>query len=92
MRRPIRRKQPNQHSDNDMAQGHDKGSAEEQPATTNNIHCPDGRAHANQLSYVEDTGHEELHVDVQAHGFEQGWGVVDQSVDTDELFTTTSSD
>lgn len=68
-----------------MRHGHCDGPREEQLATAQRIHRPDGPYHAEELQRIQHTGHDELDIEVEPHRFKQGRRVIDQSVHTNEL-------
>jgi hypothetical protein len=64
---------------------HDGSSDEKEGATTETIHRPDTGDDSDKLCDVDDTTHEELHVILESHCFEQSRRVIDESIDADEL-------
>lgn len=62
MRGPVIGEEANENGDDDVGDGHEECTPEEEDAAAEAVHCPDTGHDADQLGYVEDTGHEELHV------------------------------
>ena len=71
--------------DDQVREEHRQAAPEEQSTAACTVHGVEGSSTADELHAVEDTRHDQLHVVFQPHGLEQGWRIVDESVDSDEL-------
>ena len=68
-----------------MRDEHDQATPKEQGTTANAVHAPKRAGYTHELDAVKHTRHDELHIVLEAHGFEERRRIVDESVDTHEL-------
>ena len=85
MVRPVLVEHADEHRDDDVRDGHEDGAPDKERTSPDAVHAPDTCRDADELGYVQDSGHDQLVVVVETHGFEERWGVVDEGVDSDEL-------
>lgn len=75
VRSPVTGELAAQRGRDDVAGEHAHGADEEQLAPADHVHGPYAGQDADELHYVEDAGHDELHVVVEAHFPVQGTSV-----------------
>ena len=81
---PVAGEFADQDSDNKMRQCHEEATPKQQWPSSKPIHRPKTSEYSDELSDIEDAGHDQLETIVQTHGFEQGGRVVNQSVYADK--------
>ena len=75
----------NQNRDDQVREEHDQTTPEEQGTAANSVHGPERASHTDELDAIQHARHDELHVVLKAHGFEECRRVVYEGVDADEL-------
>ena len=74
---PVAGEFANQDGDNKMRQCHEEATPKQQGPSSKSIHRPKTSEYSNELSDIEDAGHDQLETIVQTHGFEQRRRIID---------------
>ena len=82
VRGPVGRVGAHEAGDDGVRDEHARGTPEEEGFAAQPVHGEEGGGDADELRDVEDAGEDELEVVVEAHGGEEGGGVVDECVDS----------
>ena len=63
--------------DDQMGNEHANTTCEKDLSPAKSIQCPEAADNADQLDAVDNSGHDELHIEIQAHSGKQGRRIVD---------------
>lgn len=77
MRGPIRGVEGYEDGDDEVGEKHESTAEEKEGPSAEFVHGPEGGEDAEELGDVEDSGHEELEGEGEAHCLEEGGAVVD---------------